>query len=97
MGKCPECGNKIGPLSIIMSWEKWGEFQCPECGSQIRFKYWLLTGLLLMGLFTGAERILHWMLISPLPLWASFAISFVLALLIMMLVPMIWEFQKTKH
>lgn len=97
MGKCPECGNEVGPISIISSWDNWGKFVCPGCGSKIQFKGWLLAGGVLIGLFVGAERLLHWMLISQLPLWVSFAISFVLAIVIMFFVPMIWSFNKSNQ
>ncbi|MDW7680386.1 MAG: hypothetical protein SCK70_07455 [bacterium] len=96
MGKCPNCGNSVGPFSIVSGWDNWGKFICPGCGSKIQFKPWLLAVVVLMGLFIGAERMLHWMLISQLPLWVSFAISFVFALMIMFVVPMVWTFRKTK-
>ncbi|HDP98753.1 MAG TPA: hypothetical protein ENN22_06170, partial [bacterium] len=85
MGKCPDCGNSVGPISIVSGWDNWGKLVCPACGSQIQYKSWLLAVAVLTGLFIGAERLLHWMLISRLPLWVSFAISFVLAMLIMFL------------
>lgn len=94
MGKCPDCGNKIGPISILMSWDNWGKFVCPGCGHQIQFRNWLLTVLVLFGLFIGAERVLHFMLVSHLPLWLSFATSFILAFLIMFIVPMIWTYKS---
>lgn len=94
MGKCPDCGNTIGPVSIISSWDNWGKFICPGCGSKIQFKRWLLAAVVLMGLFIGAERMLHWMLNVQLPLWLSFAIGSVLAMLIMFIVPMVWRFKK---
>jgi DNA-directed RNA polymerase subunit RPC12/RpoP len=94
MGKCPECGNSIGPISIISSWDNWGKFICPGCGSRIQFKGWLLAVAMLTGLFIVAERILHWMLVSRLPLWLSFGIGSVLAMMIMFLIPMIWSFKK---
>ena len=97
MGKCPDCGNDIGPISIIRGWDNWGKFVCPGCGSKIQFKTWLLAVVVLAGLFIGAERLLHWMLISQLPLWLSFAIGSVLALLIMFLVPMVWSFKKNNQ
>lgn len=94
MGKCPYCGNKVGPISIIRGWDNWGKFICPGCGSTIQFKGWLLAVAVLMGLFIGAERMLHWLLVSQLPLWLSFLISSLLALLIMFFVPMVWTFKK---
>ncbi|HEX9970998.1 MAG TPA: hypothetical protein VGD14_02905 [bacterium] len=87
----------MGPLSILMSWSNWGKFGCPGCGNQIQFRNWLLTVVALFGLFIGAERLLHLMLISQLPLWLSFLISSVLALVIMLLVPMVWTFKKAKR
>ena len=92
MGKCPECGKQMGPFSILMSWDNWGKFICPGCGSKIRFQYWLIAVALLMGLMFAAERLLHFMLISQMPLWLSFAVSFVSAMLIMFVVPMMWRF-----
>lgn len=97
MGKCPGCGKNVGPISIISSWDNWGKFICPGCGSKIQFKGWLLTVAILTALFIGAERILHWMLISQLPLWLSFTIGSVLAMLIMFLVPMLWTCIKTNQ
>jgi DNA-directed RNA polymerase subunit RPC12/RpoP len=94
MGKCPDCGNSVGPISIISSWDNWGKFICPGCGSKIQFKGWLLVVAILTGLFVGAERILHWMLLSQLPLWLSFAISSVLAMLILFFVPKVWTFRN---
>jgi len=97
MGKCPDCGKNIGPFSIISSWDNWGKFVCPGCGSKIQFKGWLFTVVILIGLFIGAERLLHYMLISQSPLWLSFTIGSVLALLIMFLIPMIWNFKKANQ
>lgn len=94
MGKCPDCGNNIGPISIIKGWDNWGKFICPGCGSKLQFKHWLLAAVVLMGLFLGAERMLHWMLISQLPLWLSFMISSMLALLMIFFLPMVWTFKK---
>ena len=96
MGKCPDCGMKIGPLATIVSWDNWGRFVCPGCGKGIRFRAWLLAVVILMTLMTGAERLLHVMLISQFPLWLSFVLAFGTALLIMFLVPMIWRFDKDK-
>ncbi len=94
MGKCPDCGNNIGPISIIRGWDNWGKFVCPGCGSKIQFKGWLLAVVVLVGFFVGAERMLHWMLISQLPLWLSFLISSISALLIMFFAPMVWTVEK---
>jgi CXXC-20-CXXC protein len=94
MGKCPDCGNSVDSISILEGWDNWGKFICPGCGHQIQFKNWLFTVLVLTGLFVGAERLLHFMLIVNLPLWLSFLISFILALSIMFFVPMIWTFKK---
>ena len=94
MGKCPECGAQIGPFAILISWEKWGKFVCPACGSKIRFSGWLFAVVVLAALFVGAERLLHYLLISHLPLWLSFSISSVAALIIMFLLPMIWKFTR---
>jgi len=94
MGKCPDCGNSVGPVSIISGWDNWGKFVCPGCSSKIQFKTWLLAVVVLAGLFIGAERLLHWMLISQLPLWLSFAIGSLLAMVIMFFVPMAWTFKK---
>ena len=94
MGKCPECEKQIGPLSILMSWDNWGKFICPGCGSKIRFKYWLIAVVVLMGAMFAAERLLHFLLISQMPLWVSFSVSFVAAMLIMFMVPMMWRFVK---
>ena len=94
MGKCPGCGKSVGPFSILLSWDNWGKFVCPGCGQKIRFQGWLLTVVVLGALFIGAERLLHWMLISHVPPWASFLISFAIALLIMFIVPMMWTYKK---
>lgn len=94
MGNCPECGKQIGPFSILWSWDNWGKFICPGCGSKIRFQYWLIAVVVLMGLMFVAERLLHFMLISQIPLWLSFATSFVSAMLIMFIVPIIWRYVK---
>jgi hypothetical protein len=94
MGKCPGCEKQVGPFSIIMSWDNWGKFICPGCGSKIKFQYWLLAFVVLIGLMVAAERLLHFMLISQIPLWLSFSISFISAILIMFFVPMMWRFEK---
>ena len=94
MGKCPDCGKSVGPFSILLSWDNWGKFVCPGCGQKIRFQGWLLTVVVLGALFIGAERLLHFMLVAQFPLWLSFLISSMLAVLIMFLVPMIWTFKK---
>ncbi len=94
MGKCPECGMKIGPVSIIKGWDNWGKFTCPSCGNQIRFRNWLFAVVVLIGLFVAAERFLHFLLVTDISLGLSFLISTVVALMIMMIVPMIWEFKK---
>ena len=94
MGKCPDCGKSVGPMSILLSWDNGGKFVCPGCGQEIRFQGWLLTIVTLGLLFIGAERLLHLMLITHFPLWLSFLISFVLGLLIIFLVPTIWTFKK---
>ena len=91
LGKCPDCGAPIGPFAILASWTSWGKFVCPGCGSKIRFQGWLLTIAVLTALFVGAERLLHVMLISNMPLWLNFLISTFAALLIMFLVPMMWK------
>lgn len=96
MGVCPNCGMKIGPLATIRSWDNWGRFVCPGCGKRIRFRGWLLVVIVFMALMIGVERLLHVMLVHRLPLWLSFAISFVAALSVMFLVPMIWRFGKDK-
>lgn len=93
MGKCPDCGNRIGPVALFLSWDNFGKFKCSGCGTRIQFKGWFLTVLILIGAFTGAERLLHWMLISEFPLGMSFFVSFLLGGLIMLLVPMIWSFK----
>ncbi len=95
MGKCPDCGKSVGPFSILLSWDNWGKFVCPGCGQKIRFHGWLLTVVVLGALFIGAERLLHFMLVAHFPLWLSFLISSMLAVLIMFLFPMIWTFKKT--
>ena len=95
MGKCPDCKKSVGPMSILLSWDNWGNFICPGCGQKIRFQGWLLAVVALAVLFIGAERLLHFMLVIHFPLWSSFLISFVLGLFIMFLVPMIWTFKKT--
>ena len=94
MGKCPECRMQIGPLAIFLSWDNFGKFVCPGCGKNIRFSSWFLTVFALFALFIFSERMLHFMLISNLPLWLSFIISTMLAVLVMFIVPMIWRFQK---
>ena len=94
MGECPDCHTKIGPFSILRGWDNWGKFVCPGCGSRIRFSNWLLAVVVLVGLMVGAERVLHYMLISQLPLWLSFILSSIAGILIMFLVPMIWKFEK---
>ena len=94
MGKCPGCGKSVGPFSILLSWDNWGKFVCPGCGQKIRFQGWLLTVVVLGALFIGAERLLHFKMVTHFPLWLSFLISSVLALSIMFFVPMIWTFKK---
>lgn len=94
MGNCPECGKQIGPFSILLSWDNWGKFICPGCGGKIKFQYWLIAVVVLMGFMVAAERMLHFMLISQIPLWLSFATSFVSAMLIMFIVPIIWRYVK---
>jgi len=94
MGQCPECEKQVGPLSILMSWDNWGKFICPGCGNKIKFQYWLIAVMVLMGLMFAAERLLHFMLMSKMPLWLSFVASFVSAMFIMFIVPIMWRFVK---
>lgn len=94
MGKCPECGMQIAPWATLISWDNWGRFLCPGCGKKIRFRSWLLAVVTLMALMFGAERLLHIMLISQLPLWLSFAVSLLSSVLIMFLIPLIWRFDR---
>ncbi|MCI0515859.1 hypothetical protein L0128_21815 [candidate division KSB1 bacterium] len=91
MGKCPDCGEPAGPLSVITSWDKWGKFICPACGSKIRFSGWLAMVIVLMVLMFGAERLLHFMLLSNLALWISFMVSFITAAAIIIIVPVLWK------
>ena len=90
MGKCPDCGMSIGPMSILIGWDKWGKFVCPGCGELIKFRAWALAVIVLMGFMTGVERLLHLMLVSNLSLGWNFFVSFCLAMIVMFLVPMIW-------
>ncbi|UCB52065.1 MAG: hypothetical protein JSV10_08755 [Candidatus Zixiibacteriota bacterium] len=94
MGACPCCGKRIGPVAILLGWTDWGRFVCPNCGKGIRFSLWLLLVVVLAGLFIALERLLHQMLISRLPLWLSFAIAFVVAVLVMLSVAMAWHFHS---
>jgi hypothetical protein len=96
MGTCPGCGNRIGPISIIVSWDNWGKFICPGCGNKIQFRNWLLTVIVLFGLFIGSERVLQLMLISQIPLWLSFTFSSIAAILLMFVIPTIWTFKKAE-
>ncbi len=93
-GKCPVCGQATGPIALILGWDRWGEFTCPECSARVRFCGWLLTALAIMLLFTGIERLVHWLWFSPLPLWLTFTIAFVLSVMIMMIIPRIWKFKS---
>jgi hypothetical protein len=95
MGKCPHCGKPVGPLAIIMAWDKWGKFVCPGCEKPIQFNHWFITVLTLMGLFVLVERMLHTLLSSGNPLWLSFSGTLVLAVLILFMVPMLCRFKKT--
>ena len=93
-GECRDCGEKIGPIATLVGWTNWGRFVCPGCGKRIRFRYWFLAVLVLVILLVGVERLLHFFLISPLPLWLSFLVAFVMAVLVMFIVPMIWRYEK---
>ncbi|NOZ61369.1 MAG: hypothetical protein GXO74_06775 [Calditrichaeota bacterium] len=95
-GICPECGAEIGPVSILNAWDKFGKFACPECGKTIKFRSWFFAAGTLIVLFVGAERLLHWMLVSKISLPLSFFISTMAALTIMMIVPRIWKFNKAE-
>ena len=93
---CPECGSDIGPLAIISGWDKWGRFICPGCGRQIGFKNWLLTIVIIFCLLFGLERLFHFLLVSSMPLWISFTASFLAAVFIMFMVPMVWKYRRLK-
>jgi len=94
MGKCPDCGMQIGPMSILVGWDNWGKFVCPGCGEHIKFRGWLLAVIALMGLMIGVERLLHLMIISKVSIGWSFLVSFILAMMVMFVVPMIWRFDR---
>lgn len=95
-GECPGCSQKISPIAILVGWDKWGRFVCPGCGARIRFQAWFLAVIVLMGFFIGVERLLHNMLTADFPLWLSFLISGMCALLVMFLVPMVWPFRQVR-
>ena len=97
LGKCPGCDAEIGPIALLSAWDKFGKFVCPNCGKTIRFRHWLLAVIALFVLFFGAERLLHWMLVTKFSLILSFAFSSVAALAIMMFVPRFWKFDKVQE
>jgi len=94
MASCPGCGKKAGLMAFLVSWDSWGEFICYGCGQRIGFRLWLLAVIVLMAVLFGVERLLHAMLIWRLPLWISFAISFVAAMVAMFVVPAIWPLRR---
>lgn len=94
VGRCPDCGGRIGMLAILLSWNRWGKFVCPGCGGDISFRGWLLAVIVMLLVMVGVERILHLMLLSDVPLWLSFLTAFFLALKVMFFIPMIWRFKR---
>lgn len=96
MGKCPECGSRLGPLSVFESWDNWGRFICPGCGHSIRFQAWPFAGFTLIVLYFAGIKLLNFMLASNIPVWLSFLISSVLGLIIIFFVPMMWSFKKLR-
>ena len=95
-GRCPGCGERISMLAVLMSWDRWGRFVCPGCGQWISFRGWLLAVMTMFFAMVGVERLLHLLLISQAPLWLSFTAAFVLALLVMFIIPMVWQFKEFK-
>jgi uncharacterized membrane protein YdjX (TVP38/TMEM64 family) len=93
VGGCPMCHQKAGPLAILSAWDKMGRFICPSCGVKIRFRLWFIMILLLGALLFGVERLLNYLLTISFPTWLSFTVSFLLATVLMMIIPMVWKYR----
>jgi uncharacterized membrane protein YdjX (TVP38/TMEM64 family) len=103
-GSCPDCGLKIGPLSIFRAWDTWGRFLCPACGNRIAFRWWLAAAAVLAGLFVLIERLVRYLIgryvpdyrLARGPLWLIFLLACVLSMAVMMVIPRIWRFYSLK-
>jgi uncharacterized membrane protein YdjX (TVP38/TMEM64 family) len=93
VGKCPGCSNRIGPIAILVGWDKFGRFDCPACGARIRFRYWFLFALITMGCMVAVERLLHLFLVTNISDGLGYVTSFVAGMMVLMIMPMIWRFR----
>ncbi|MDY6933924.1 MAG: hypothetical protein SVZ03_06835 [Spirochaetota bacterium] len=94
MGNCPVCNGSIGPMAILASWDSGRNFTCLDCEKRIGFRLWPLVIVALLGLMIFAERMLHQLIISDIPLALCFAIASILSTLVMFIIPMIWQYKE---
>lgn len=102
-GKCPGCGASIGPIAILIGWDKWGRFVCPPCGAHNGFKGWFAAVVILFGCFFGIERLVRFLIMRfvpdfPIhqgPLWLILILAFVLSMMVMVIIPRFWKFKET--